>query len=230
MKNTIMHDNTDYEIFMQVDTVLGDIFDLYIVYCDIQDGLSGIYNQSNTHNINWGEGNIDGNPQFLLSGANPFQLTEYSPCIDTGTPDTTGLFLPPWDLLYHDRIWDGDSNGEAIIDMGCYEFGADSVGVSQHLIPKTQNYLTNYPNPFNPSTTISFDLNNVLNGQYELSIYNLKGQKVRSYPINSLTHQPINSVIWNGNDENNKSVASGIYFAKLKIGDQTLSRKLLLIK
>jgi len=47
-----------------------------------------------------------------------YQLSEGSPCIDAGTPDTLGLNIPPMDLAGNERVWND------IIDMGCYEYGA----------------------------------------------------------------------------------------------------------
>jgi len=178
----------------------------------------------------WGEGIIDEIPQFLGGDEyDPlyYQLTELSPCLDTGTPDTTGLFLPPWDLLHHQRIWDGDGNGSAIIDMGCYEFGADSLGVYNHEIPFADYELRNYPNPFNPSTTIAFSIYN--DNIVELSIFNLKGQKITTL-INDYLLKGKHSIIWSGCDQNDHQVGSGIYFYKIKVGKQDSVKRMLLLK
>ncbi|MDO9578165.1 MAG: T9SS type A sorting domain-containing protein [Candidatus Cloacimonadales bacterium] len=99
----------------------------------------------------------------------------------------------------------------------------------------------NYPNPFNPSTTISFNLSNEQNEQIELVIYNLKGQKVKvfTFPNGSLgtseqnlpiTQSPNHQIVWDGTDDNNKPVSSGIYFYKLKSGNFEKTKKMLLIK
>jgi hypothetical protein len=88
----------------------------------------------------------------------------------------------------------------------------------------------NYPNPFNPSTTIEFSLNTDPADNIELVIYNLKGQKVKTFLINSSTDQPINSVIWNGDDDSGKPVSSGIYFYKLKSDNFEKTKKMLLMK
>ena len=85
----------------------------------------------------------------------------------------------------------------------------------------------NYPNPFNPSTTISFDLTHTESNDAELIVYNMKGQKVKTFLIKSSN---INSIIWNGNDESGKPVSSGIYFYKLKSGDFSETRKMILMK
>ncbi len=85
--------------------------------------------------------------------------------------------------------------------------------------------LNNYPNPFNPSTTISFETTN-LHENTRIEIYNLKGQKIRKFSI----YNNQSSIEWNGTDQSNQPVSSGIYFYKLKSGDIEISRKMLLLK
>ncbi|MBC8415299.1 MAG: T9SS type A sorting domain-containing protein, partial [Candidatus Cloacimonetes bacterium] len=228
MTNTIMHNNTDYEIFIVDDTNNGYNYELNIDHCNIKNGEDGIYNQNNANIINWGEGNIEEDPLFLLSGDDPYQLSEFSPCIDTGTPDTTGLFLPPWDLLHNHRVWDGDGDGVAIIDMGCYEFGAEPyVETTQYQIPNTQYRLTNYPNPFNPETKIVFSLPE--EGNVKLDIYNIKGQKVKSL-LDCYMSPGRSELIWNGKDDNSKRVSSGVYFYKLQTPSKSYVKKCMLLK
>jgi hypothetical protein len=78
-----------------------------------------------------------GNPLFwgtttdTLSVSQPeyYYLSEGSPCINTGTADTTGMNLPLTDLAGNQRVWDGR------IDMGCYEYGAPPVSNDNPEIP-----------------------------------------------------------------------------------------------
>jgi FlgD Ig-like domain len=86
--------------------------------------------------------------------------------------------------------------------------------------------LSNYPNPFNPSTTISFELNTETSANTELMIYNLKGQEIRQYSI--FNNQ--SSIVWDGTDQAGKPVSSGLYFYKLKSGDFLQTQKMLLMK
>jgi hypothetical protein len=85
----------------------------------------------------------------------------------------------------------------------------------------------NYPNPFNPTTTISFSLPD--EQEIELSIYNIKGQKVKQLINGQLTNGQ-HSMTWNGKDTNDKSVSTGIYFYKLKTENDVLTRKMLMLK
>ncbi len=101
------------------------------------------------------------------------------------------------------------------------------VSVDYELPEVASELLGNYPNPFNPQTTIRFKL--VEESNVELNIYNLKGQHVTT-----LMSEPLEigaySIDWNGVDKNNKPVSSGIYFYKLKAGSSSFSRKMLLLK
>lgn len=85
----------------------------------------------------------------------------------------------------------------------------------------------NYPNPFNPTTTISFSLPKEEN--IELTIYNIKGQKIKTL-YSGTVDEGRHSMVWEGKDANDKSVSSGLYFYQLKIGNKVLTRKMLMLK
>jgi flagellar hook assembly protein FlgD len=87
--------------------------------------------------------------------------------------------------------------------------------------------MENYPNPFNPETRIVFEL--VEDSEVDLGIYNLKGQRVRELKIKD---ERINmkEVVWDGRDDLGRAVASGIYLVRLKIRDDMVIRKIMLIK
>lgn len=88
--------------------------------------------------------------------------------------------------------------------------------------------LQNYPNPFNPQTTISFSLQET--GKINLSIYNIKGQKVKTL-LNGNREVGSHTVVWNGKDSSDKEVSSGIYFYKLSVpGNRSEIKKALLMK
>lgn len=85
----------------------------------------------------------------------------------------------------------------------------------------------NYPNPFNPTTTISFSLPK--NAPVKLEIFNLKGQKVSTL-INDKLPAGKHNIVWNGLDNKGKLVASGVYLYRLSNGEQILSGKMMLMK
>ena len=105
----------------------------------------------------------------------------------------------------------------------------DGTGTNDNEVVKTDFQLNNYPNPFNPTTTISFSTTESIENT-ELTIYNVKGQKIRTlypFPNRGLGTK---SVIWDGTDENNQPVSSGIYFYRLSIGNGSSIKKMILMK
>lgn len=103
-----------------------------------------------------------------------------------------------------------------------------AVSVDNPIINKVDNQLSNYPNPFNPSTTISFSIRE--NSKIILSIYNIKGQKIKTL-IDDEIGKGNHSIIWNGVDEAGKPIGSGLYFYKLNVNGKTESvKKCLLVK
>lgn len=100
---------------------------------------------------------------------------------------------------------------------------------NQNNLPESGNILsaTNYPNPFNPTTTISFNL--ATNDLVFVSVFNIKGQMVKELVKDQLTAGN-HTIEWNGKDSNNKSVASGIYFYKISTSKDNDMGKMLLLK
>lgn len=85
----------------------------------------------------------------------------------------------------------------------------------------------NYPNPFNPSTNISFNLPN--SGMVILDVFNLKGQRIKRL-INSSLPVGEHSITFNGLDDNDRPIASGIYLYRLQYQGKTITRKMMLMK
>ena len=89
--------------------------------------------------------------------------------------------------------------------------------------------LTNYPNPFNPTTTISFFTTKFAKNA-KVEIYNITGQKVKTFIIPNPSSLTTNQIIWDGTDENNKPLSSGMYLYKLKSGINQVTKKMILMK
>ncbi len=86
----------------------------------------------------------------------------------------------------------------------------------------------NYPNPFNPETVISFSvLESSVNT--EISIFNIKGQKVRTL-VNAKLSSGFHTLGWDGKNDVGRSVTSGIYFYKMQNADYSKTRKMILLK
>jgi len=165
--------------------------------------------------------NIQLDPLFVGTGDHPFMLLDLSPCVNAGILDTTGLNLPEFDMAGNPRIFGGR------IDMGAYENQNVVVGANEDLIPVITKFYQNYPNPFNPTTTIIYSLKE--NSKVSLNIYNIKGQIVKQLIKEELSAGK-HTVVWNGKDDNYKSVSSGIYFHKLKTNNYEKVKKMIMIK
>lgn len=144
--------------------------------------------------------------------------------------------------------WDGAKSGANSIPIKLYDQANDTYvhcrsfikDTSDHYLIKTGSTfddievpptltlgIRNYPNPFNPSTTISYSVPD--NGDVTITIYNAKGQLVNSL-VNEYKNKGNYQVIWNGKDINGNSVASGLYITRLVSGGETVKNKMLLMK
>lgn len=95
------------------------------------------------------------------------------------------------------------------------------------VVPATTQLIGNYPNPFNPNTTIRFSLEKAAPAQ--VTIFNQKGQVVKTYELPA-AEKGLNNISWNGKDNNGQSVANGVYFFRLKSGSFTSTKKMVMMK
>ena len=86
---------------------------------------------------------------------------------------------------------------------------------------------SNYPNPFNSETTISFLIPKI--SKVEISIYNIKGQKIKTL-VNENLQRGHHKILWNGKNENGETVSSGIYFYKMETDNFSEIKKCILLK
>ncbi|MBC8385394.1 MAG: T9SS type A sorting domain-containing protein, partial [Candidatus Cloacimonetes bacterium] len=92
-----------------------------------------------------------------------------------------------------------------------------------------RHYLKCYPNPFHTSTSIKFTTGKTgMNS--EISIYNLKGQKVRTFSDLQNNKSPNQQIFWNGTGENGKPVSSGIYLYKFSTDDRCKTARMMILK
>ena len=87
--------------------------------------------------------------------------------------------------------------------------------------------LGNYPNPFNPETKIAFNMN--FTAEVKIDVFNIKGQKIKSL-VNELMEKGNHTVLWNGTNDQNNPVSSGLYFYKISTKDHSSTHKMLLLK
>ncbi|MBC8366817.1 T9SS type A sorting domain-containing protein [bacterium] len=98
---------------------------------------------------------------------------------------------------------------------------------AEELLPARLALGANFPNPFNPKTTLRFDMPS--RAEVELAIYDVTGRRVNTL-IKGVMDGGHHEVIWEGRDAKGKPVASGIYFSRLSSEGQLLTRKMLLLK
>jgi len=94
-------------------------------------------------------------------------------------------------------------------------------------VPKDYALSQNHPNPFNPTTTVEFQLQ--ADGRVRLSVYNITGQLVKQL-IDKNLHAGTHEVVWDGLDSNGSPAPSGMYVYTIEVNDFTQSRKMMLTK
>jgi len=98
------------------------------------------------------------------------------------------------------------------------------------LLPKAYALDQNSPNPFNPSTTISYEIPESVNSaKVVLAVYNIRGQKVITL-VDELKEAGRYSVNWDGRNEAGQRVSSGVFFYRLQAGDFSAVRKMVILK
>jgi len=85
----------------------------------------------------------------------------------------------------------------------------------------------NYPNPFNPSTRIEYQIPS--SGVVEIKIYSITGELVKTLAKSEQSAGKY-SITWNGKDDYNKTVSSGVYICRVMFGNSVLSKKMLMLK
>lgn len=122
--------------------------------------------------------------------------------------------------------WTAFTQGNIMLDV-IIDHNRD-VDAEDNTAPEANNdvKISNYPNPFNPTTNIKLNL--AKKQRVSLSVYNVKGQLVKTLINNEITESK--NILWNGVDNSGQSVSSGIYFYRLNTENKTISKKMLLLK
>ncbi len=105
-----------------------------------------------------------------------------------------------------------------------FQTGVDDLGGT---LPSAFSLEQNFPNPFNPTTSVEFNLPKA--GYVTLSIYNILGQKVTDL-VNTALSAGNKRVDWDGTDQSGRTVESGVYFYRLTSDEFTMTRKMMLLK
>jgi len=145
------------------------------------------------------------------------------------------------------RFWDGVSEYPSTLDIEIWDFNEEEwldytpaagdwkysliqlTGI-QEPPQESESALrggSSHPNPFNPDVTISFAL--IERSDLDISIFNIKGQKVKNLASGRYEAGNYN-MVWNGRNDNNQPVGSGVYFYRIVAGSETVQGKMLMLK
>ncbi len=120
-----------------------------------------------------------------------------------------------------------DAFGLKLDDFQIISVNPSNVSPQEHIALQNDFNLANFPNPFNPSTTISFSL--PAEQQVSLQIFNVKGQNVRNFSQKILPAGK-NQIFWDGKNNAGQEAGSGIYYYKVRINKEIITKKMLLMK
>ncbi|MCD6176397.1 MAG: T9SS type A sorting domain-containing protein, partial [Candidatus Cloacimonetes bacterium] len=133
--------------------------------------------------------------------------------------------VPNGTYTYHIRaIYSGGYQSALSADAVIEHIQTNADGIT---IPVVTELTGNYPNPFNPTTTISFSIKEA--GFVSIDIYNMKGQLVKTL-VNEQLDAAYYNITWNGKDNSNKTISSGVYFYKMRSSNYTATKKMILMK
>jgi parallel beta-helix repeat protein len=156
-----------------------------------------------------GDGDIDSDPQFIGGSPFDYNLMLGSPCIDTGNPNSPR---------------DPDST---LADMGVYYFDQALNIFDEKMIPQSFSLHQNFPNPFNPLTTIQFEIPE--QAAVTILVYNILGKVIKQLE-NSVLEAGLYDTRWNGTDEMGNIVSAGVYVYRIQAGSYTQTKKMLYLK
>jgi len=178
-----------------------------------EDGL--VYNQINEIAVDY-----NNNKWFATDkGASSFDGTEWRTYTEqNGLPSNMVHSIA---VDSNNSVWLFTNEGEVHIEN--FEVGVRTA----EILPQTITIKSNYPNPFNISTTIEFNIPK--SGLTTLHIYNIQGQKVRELVSDNISAGKHN-ITWNGRNESGSLVSSGIYISRLKQGEHGATGRMVLIK
>jgi hypothetical protein len=99
--------------------------------------------------------------------------------------------------------------------------------IKKAILPNSFALHQNYPNPFNPETVISYQL--AVGSHIELKVYSITGQLIRTL-VHYKQDAGYYNIKWDGKDDNDRTVPSGIYLYTLQAGSNMATRKMVLLK
>ena len=158
--------------------------------------------------------------------------------------DTTDNFTPGNDQgrvrvakLFAGDI-DNDGSGDIVFTSASFAADKPHLYMIEHSgtlgaleenpsIPNKISISQNYPNPFNPETRFQYNI--PVDGVVSIKVYDILGKKIKTL-VNQWKSAGVHNEIWSGQNDNNQMVSSGVYFYQVKVGDEQITKKMILSK
>ena len=209
--------------FYSVEGISGRIFrDLPVTTFD--DGTHGTYNVDWPDIIMPTEGAIGCLKFEGVVTTQGFAGISYEGLFPEGTVPGKLVYLTfPYETIYP------STPRQDIIDQVFEFFEGDFVSIDNENMEIAEKFqlFDNYPNPFNPTTTIGYSIPEA--GKVSISIYNINGKLVRDFALGNQS-QGFYNISWNALDNNGMQVAAGTYFYQLKYNQKSITKKMVLLK
>jgi len=183
------------------------------------------------------DGIVDGSSEELDDGTYYFLGYDFSSGIEAGSGPILEFEVQFDDNLYNSSIImsmagyaAGDAGANPLITVfhGFGQFTGYTVALDEEIgIPGEFALHPNFPNPFNPSTMIAYDLPEA--SDVRLEIYDLIGRNINTV-VNQNKPAGRHFIIWNANDYLGNQVSAGVYLYRLQAGNKIFTRKMILMK
>jgi len=164
-----------------------------------------------------------GTPSQGLIGFNVYRNNDLLQSVVGATFNFTDVNAPVGDNFYYVKGNYG-AHGESFMGNA---FSVYMTSEIDEIIEYSTKLIGNYPNPFNPETTIKFSLEK--ESFVTIDIFNIKGQKVTTI-ANDIYRTGDHNVVWKGNDLYGQPVSSGVYFYQMKTDDKSYIKRMMLMK
>jgi len=197
--------------------------------------FTAVYNASNTVSINWqteSENNMIGYYIFRSGNNNMSDAERVSNLLTAyNQPETQNYSFTDtevdYETTYYYWLQSCDLDGSQVYHGSICVTTGNGQTIQNPVIPINTVLKSAYPNPFNPSTTLSFDLASL--ETVKIDIFNAKGQLVKN-----LTHTVYSAgshaVIWDGRDHDGHNCGTGVYYYRMVAGNSIQTRKMMMIK
>jgi hypothetical protein len=229
---------TNNYVEKEVKTVTPAIKDMSVVdqmawWNDAQWGLPGVHENDISHS-EYIFGDFDPNTIPGYKTEDGEGITKFTDLTESFAQTETIYYskidgLPMGSLIWNDDLIAGYDSKKAYQKVMYAYAKVTKVMIENTNSEMPEDYISsrNYPNPFNPSTTIQFTV--PVSGKVELAVFNMLGQKVRTL-LNSETAAGSYKAQFDGKDDSGLTLSSGVYFYQIKAGNLSVTNKMVLLE